>query len=137
MRVRDARGANPVGYQPTGQEELPMATTTSKTPKAPKRLATQYSYNGLPGCVVRRKSRLTGSLVAIYHCKQSGLDDGMDEVEQYNDDGTIAVPAKPYTWACVCETHGTITGVATLAQAYYHLPVADWCEECQAVLTQD
>jgi hypothetical protein len=96
----------------------------------------EYAFGGLAGCVVTRKSRLTGTRVSIYHCEQAQIDGGEDEPAQYNEDGTIAVPAKNYTWACVCETHGTITGVATLGQAYAHLPIADWCEECMAQLEQ-
>lgn len=36
-------------------------------------------------------------------------------------------------WQDVCETHGTIASFTSKSKALYHLPTADWCEECMTI----
>lgn len=77
-------------------------------------LAKGYEFNGLAGCVVQRKNRITGLLVGLYNAGQAGMDEESGK------------------WATVCEAHSTICNHETLAAARSHF--ADptmWCEECQ------
>lgn len=76
-------------------------------------MAKQYNFGGVPGLVVERKSQATGAIVRLYHAEQ-GLWD------------TANGP-----WATACMTHHTIINHRTLADAHFHLPLVDWCEECQ------
>lgn len=75
-----------------------------------------YSFNGLAGCVIQRKSLETGLMVGLYNAEQAGLDP---------DAGA---------WATVCEAHGQLVNHRTLALARYHLanPMG-WCEVCNGV----
>jgi hypothetical protein len=60
------------------------------------------------------RSRATGTMVGVYHAEEAGLD--------------------PYDgpWAVICEDHGAIINVATLAAAKHHAPAPHgWCDECR------
>lgn len=75
---------------------------------------TLHAFDGLLGCVVRRRSRRTGHLVGLYHAEQAGMD-----------------PASG-AWATVCEDHGSICNHTTLALARSHLgDPTGWCEACR------
>lgn len=77
----------------------------------------EYAFDGLAGCVERRRNRTTGLLVGLYHNGQAGFDD---------DDGRAP-------WSTVCEEHGHIVSHDTLALARTHLAdPAGWCEQCGA-----
>jgi hypothetical protein len=78
-----------------------------------------YSFNGLAGCVVQRRSQRTGTLVGLYAAEQADLDPD----------------AGP--WATVCERHNAITNHTTLSLARAHLPIVEWCEACQEQLLVD
>jgi hypothetical protein len=71
-----------------------------------------YDFEGYGGCVTRRRSQQSKTIVAVYRNDQAGLD--TDE-----------------PWSTVCETHGTVIAHDTLKLALYHLADPEgWCEEC-------
>lgn len=73
-----------------------------------------YNRDGYSGCVSRRRSRDTGTLVGVYNAVQAGMD-----------------PTHGCTWYTVCEDHGSVIGHETLSVANYHAPVpSEWCEDC-------
>lgn len=75
----------------------------------------EYSFNGLAGCVVQRKSRQTGAMVGLYYGPQS-FEVGFGEE----------------LWFTVCEEHGACVGHATQQAARSWMPEPSmWCEECQ------
>jgi len=74
----------------------------------------QYQHNGLSGCVTRFKSRVTGTLVGIYHAAQSGHEDD---------------PESP--WISVCEEHHTFVRQSTLASARLTRSPTEFCDECR------
>lgn len=49
----------------------------------------QYSFNDLAGCVVQRRSRITGTIVGLYQAEQAGMD------------------PEAGRWITVCEAHST------------------------------
>ena len=74
-----------------------------------------------------------GSLYVLYEAEKQGIDAGGEWV---NEDGPrighSEYPGwKPWRWATVCETHGTVCGHATMAIARSHLSGGEWCEECR------
>lgn len=72
--------------------------------------------HGLAGCMQRRQSRRTGSLIAVYDARSQGLDEGDGETR----------------WYTVCEDHGAAVGHRTLAIARSHASVPDeWCADCR------
>jgi len=73
-----------------------------------------YHSEGCKGLVERRKNRLTGTVMGLYHAEQGGLDTD---------------PENP--WATVCEEHGSVVTHSSLKLARGHLAVPDWCEDCQ------
>lgn len=76
----------------------------------------QYAFNGLAGCVVQKRSRITGALVGVYNSEQAGLED----------DPSCA-------WMTVCESHGTLVGHASLRLARDHSADPEgWCQFCRA-----
>ena len=76
---------------------------------------------GNAGLVMTRRSRATGTLVSIYRAEEAGIDAGEQPLTQ------VKYPA-----AVVCETHGTILGVATIAAGRMVLPTPHgFCEECR------
>jgi hypothetical protein len=75
----------------------------------------QHSYNGLAGCVKQSRSRLTGTLVGLYHGEQSGLE---------SDPNCI--------WVTVCEEHSTLVGHQTLVLAKsWMADPSGWCDDCR------
>jgi hypothetical protein len=75
----------------------------------------EYAFNGLLGCVVQQRSRITGALVGLYQAEQAGMD------------------AEAGRWSTVCEAHGSCVNHATLAAARAHLPDPTmWCEACRS-----
>lgn len=73
----------------------------------------EWAFNDLAGCVVQRRSRVTGHLVGLYHADQADLD---------SDGGR---------WATICEEHGHIVNHDTQALARAHLgDPTGWCEAC-------
>jgi hypothetical protein len=78
-------------------------------------MARRYSFNGLAGCVIQRRSRHTGTLVGLYASEDAGM-----EVD----------PELP--WSTVCEEHHAIVSHPTLAAARASLPRPDgWCDDCR------
>jgi hypothetical protein len=76
----------------------------------------EYGFNNLAGCVSQSRSRITGTLVGIYHGEQSGMESDPD------------VP-----WVTVCEAHNTLVGHPSLRLARHHAPdPTGWCQDCQA-----
>ena len=74
----------------------------------------QYDFNGLAGCVMQRRSRITGTLAGLYQAEQAGLD------------------PEAGRWVTVCEDHSTCVNHATLAAARAHLADPSmWCEACR------
>lgn len=74
-----------------------------------------YSHNDLCGCVAQTRSRITGTLVGVYHGEQSGMECDPE-----------------YPWLTVCEDHGTLATHRTLKLAREHAPDPTmWCEECR------
>jgi hypothetical protein len=75
----------------------------------------EYDFNGLAGCVSQRKSRITKTLVGVYHGVQSGMEED---------------PENP--WITVCEVHHNCVCHPTLALAKDHaVDPTGWCEECR------
>jgi hypothetical protein len=84
----------------------------------PKPVTKEYGFNDLAGCVSQSRSRITGTLVGIYHGEQSGMEDD---------------PEIP--WQTVCEDHGSIVGHPSLKLAKEHAPdPSQWCEDCRTAL---
>lgn len=83
-----------------------------RTPRGTK----EYHFNHVAGCVIQKKSRVTGTLVGVYHSGQAGLDD----------DPSCA-------WMTVCEEHHTLVGHSSLkaAQSWSSDPCG-WCHYCRA-----
>ncbi|MEX3917940.1 hypothetical protein AB4Y43_17110 [Paraburkholderia sp. BR10872] len=76
----------------------------------------QYDFDGLAGCVVRRRSRVTGTLAGLYQAEQAGMD------------------ADAGRWVTVCEDHSTCVNHATLAHGRAHMgDPSMWCEVCRDV----
>lgn len=74
----------------------------------------QYDFNSLAGCVIQRRSRISGTLVGLYQAEQAGLD------------------PEAGRWVTVCEDHATCVNHATLAAARAHLPDPTmWCDPCR------
>jgi hypothetical protein len=74
-----------------------------------------YDFNGLPGCVMQRRSRDTGALIGLYNAAQAGMK---------TDAGA---------WTTVCEDHGTVVNHARLADARAWMAEPSiWCEGCRA-----
>jgi hypothetical protein len=74
----------------------------------------QYDFNGLAGCVIQRRSRISGTLAGLYQAEQAGLD------------------PEAGRWVTVCEDHAACVNHATLAAARAHLPDPTmWCETCR------
>lgn len=74
----------------------------------------QYDFNGLAGCVVQRRSRITGTLAGLYEAEQAGMD------------------PEAGRWVTVCEDHSTCVNHATLTAARAHVSDPSmWCEECR------
>ena len=80
-----------------------------------KEVKRQYAFNGLAGCVIQHRSRLTGLLVGVYHAAQANLDESGGP------------------WVTVCEEHSCCVnhGNLTLARSHAADP-AGWCEVCGA-----
>ena len=87
------------------------APLPSATPKGAKR----HAFDGLAGCVTRRVSRATGTLVGVYRAVQAGMED---------DSST--------PWRSVCEKHGTLVGHPTLSLAMACTDPREWCDDCRA-----
>lgn len=80
-----------------------------------RRATKEYNFKGLAGCVGQAKSRVTGTLVGLYHADQAGLEDD---------------PSTP--WATVCEEHHSIVCHPTLATAKEHASdPTGWCDACR------
>lgn len=83
-------------------------------PRKPK----EYSFNDLDGCVSQTRSRITETMVGIYHGEQSGM---QDEPE--------------YPWITFCEEHGNLVGHQTLSLAKSWAPdPSGWCDDCRELL---
>lgn len=77
----------------------------------------EYEFNGLAGCVVQRKNRITGSLVGLYQADQAGMD------------------PEAGLWSTVCEVHSSCVNHRSLALAKSHLAdPTGWCEECRELV---
>lgn len=76
-------------------------------------MAKRYGLNGHAGLVARRRSHQTGRFVSLLNAAQGGYD-------------TEGGP-----WVIVCETHGFIMSLDTLALARNHMAYPlEWCEYC-------
>lgn len=76
----------------------------------------QYDFNGLAGCVVQKKSRVTGTLVGVYNSGQAGLEDDPS-----------------CSWATVCEEHNTLICHPSLKLALSHSADPEgWCQFCRS-----
>lgn len=75
----------------------------------------RYSLDGVAGLVVRRRCRSAESVVSVYNSTQAAI-------------------ASSETWSVVCETHGSILGVSTLARAIAQMDRPEWCSDCQDAL---
>lgn len=77
----------------------------------------QYNFDGLGGCVVRRKARKTGTLVGVYHGVQSGMECDRET-----------------PWVTVCEEHGNLVGHRSLRDAMgWAADPEMFCEDCRPV----
>lgn len=97
-----------------------MMTPIPTASEGDRKVAREYAFNNLAGCVVQRKSRETGLLVGLYNAEQAGMDP----------------EAGP--WVTVCEEHGQLVNHSTLKLAMWHL--ADpkgWCEVCNGTETNN
>lgn len=75
----------------------------------------EYGFEGFAGCVTQSRSRVTGTLVGLYHSEQAGIESD---------------PATP--WAVVCEKHATCVCVETLSVGYATLPnPCNFCDQCR------
>jgi len=74
-----------------------------------------YNFGGVPGCVVRRKIRLTGRIGGVYYTPEAA---GFDSARGL--------------WATRCEEHGGVRYHRSMTMALGHLPTADCCAQCQA-----
>ena len=73
----------------------------------------EYHTDGLAGCVERRTARATGTLTAVYHASQAGID-------------------ADARWVVCCEEHGTLLESDTLSQAKKDRTDPEvWCEACR------
>ncbi len=78
----------------------------------------QYSFDGLAGCVVRKTTKRTGTLVGLYQAEQAGMD------------------PEAGAWVTVCEVHHTCVNHSILSAARSHLPDPTmWCEECRQTIS--
>lgn len=89
-----------------------LAAKLGQAPR-PVRGSKLYEFHGLAGCVVRRRSRATKTLVGVYHGLQAGLD-----VDTAN------------PWVTVCEVHGSIVTQGTLALALGCTDPRCFCSDC-------
>lgn len=81
-----------------------------------------------------RRLAPNGSVYVLFDAFEQGIDAGGEYVEgaegpRLGLDGDA--DWKPWRWATVCDTHGTICGHPTLKLAQAHLPFGEWCEACQ------
>ena len=77
----------------------------------------QYDFNGLMGCVIQSRSRITGTLAGLYQADQAGLDPDAGR------------------WVTVCEVHSTCVNHDTQRLARAHLPdPSSWCDDCREAL---
>lgn len=95
------------GYEQHGCVQLKVVSVP--------RGAKVYDHDGLAGCVARRISRATGTLVGVYHAAQAGMEDE---------------PSIP--WMTVCEVHSTFVRHPTLAVAMACNDPREWCDDCRA-----
>src|SRR5687768_9063147 len=72
----------------------------------------QYTYDGRPGCVMRHRSRATGTTIGIYKADQAGRDGSAGE------------------WIAICEEHGERYAFPNLRHARAHYAGAPWCSSC-------
>lgn len=71
-----------------------------------------YSYDGRTGCVMRHRSRATGTTIGIYKADQAGLDGSAGE------------------WIAMCEEHGEQYAFPNLRHAQKNYAGAPWCNQC-------
>lgn len=71
-----------------------------------------YTYDGRPGCVMRHRSRATGTTIGIYKADQAGLDGSVGE------------------WIAICEDHGERYAFPNLRHAQKNYAGAPWCGQC-------
>lgn len=84
------------------------------------RVRKQYCAGGRSGCVEIRRSRVTGTLVGVYHAEQAHLD---------SDGGP---------WVTVCEEHGELVNHASLAAArWFRTDPREFCEGCRKAHTEN
>ena len=86
----------------------------------PKRISKQYNANGLSGCVIQQKNRLTKFMVGVYHGEQAGMESDSN-----------------FPWVTVCEKHGSIVASASITNAKTAMTFPDWCEDCQKLMYKD
>jgi len=72
-----------------------------------------YNHNGALGCVAQWTARDTGTLVGLYHGPQAGMENEED------------------IWCVVCETHHTLIGHPTLAEARRTRSPREFCDDCR------
>ncbi len=73
-----------------------------------------YNFDEQPGCVVRAKNRISGSIIGLYHVKQAGLDESQG------------------SWAAKCETHGITKYCTASLNAKMSLSdPTEWCAQCE------
>lgn len=70
------------------------------------------------GEVKRSRSRRTGTTVVLFDTTKT---------DEFDPEGG--------RWVTICEEHSTVCNHETRKLAEYHMPVVDWCEECQDNLT--
>lgn len=82
----------------------------------PRALKKFYEFNDLAGCVVQKKTHVTGTLVGVYNSDQSGMESDSS-----------------CTWMTVCEVHSTLVGHSSLKRALSHSSHPEgWCSFCRA-----
>lgn len=84
--------------------------------QTPGQQVQRYQYQGVPGLIMRRTNRYTGTVAALYHAGQAHL------------------PGGPYV--LICEDHGTRRDEPNQGSAGDHLSHRNWCPDCEAILIE-
>lgn len=79
-----------------------------------RKVTKEYNFNGFAGCVIQQKSRVTQTLVGLYHSEQSGMESDPELL-----------------WSTVCEVHHTLVSHGSMHQAKLSMDSTEWCEFCQ------
>lgn len=80
-------------------------------------MSARKPYNDCAGYVCSRRNEINRGWVVIYRAQEQGIDVGPDK------------------YAVVCEQHGTICGVSSVANGRSFLRIPEFCEACMKEAT--